>query len=533
MTEYIPYCDTNYFSNLICDYLNGKKELTSFFNHFPKLENFEKQFNEKQKSYSSENREVLLEMLSHYYKDKKTSSETNTNIGLLSKDSTFTVTTGHQLNLFTGPLYFLYKIVSAINLAKQLKNEYPDRDFVPVYWMATEDHDFEEINFFNFKEEKIQWEKDASGAVGELSTEGLDKVFDEFSEKLDSSKNADFLRELFKNAYLKHKTFSDVTFYIANELFGEYGLVCLDANTPALKKLFVPQIKNELLRQESFEKSKQKIQDLQENGYSVQVNPREINLFYMTKNLRERIIKTGNNYRVNETELSFDEKEILELVENHPERFSPNVVTRPLFQEVVLPNLCYIGGGAEIAYWFELKDYFEAEKIPFPILLLRNSALLVSEKQIRKLKKMNLSCKDLFLPQSDLLTKHTKSISEINIDFSPQKKQLEKQFEALYKLAEKTDKSFLGAVSAQEKKQTNGLAHLEKRLLKAQKRKLKSELQRLTDLQNELFPNQSLQERHDNFSTFYLEYGEKLIPKLLKELEPLRLGFQVVFGFEN
>src|SRR5690606_25480081 len=185
---------------------------------------------------------------------------------------------------------------------------------------------------------------------------------------------------------------------------------------------------------------------------------------------------------------------------DYPERFSPNALLRPLYQEVILPNLCYIGGGGELAYWFQLKDYFKAVNIPFPILLLRNSALLVPKLLSEKLKKLNLKIEDLFLPQHELITKHTRTISQIEIDFSKQKEFLKQQFKDLYELAEKPDASVIGAVGAQEKKQLNGLNNLEQRLMKAQKRKLSEELDRVKNVQNQLFPNQSLQERHLNFS---------------------------------
>ena len=212
----------------------------------------------------------------------------------------------------------------------------------------------------------------------------------------------------------------------------------------------------------------------------------------------------------------------------YPERFSPNVIARPLYQEVILPNLCYIGGGGEIAYWLELKSAFESMKVPFPILLLRNSALVITEKQSEKLKRMQLSEEDLFLKQSSLINKKIREISNIDIDFSPQKKLLEQQFKDLYELAEQTDKSFIGAVKAQEVKQKKGLDNLEKRLLKAQKRKLKDHVLRMTDIQNQLFPGKSLQERNLNFSELYLEYGEELIPMLVKALKPLQLEFTVI-----
>jgi uncharacterized protein YllA (UPF0747 family) len=195
---------------------------------------------------------------------------------------------------------------------------------------------------------------------------------------------------------------------------------------------------------------------------------------------------------------------------------------------VILPNLCYIGGGGEIAYWLELKSFFAAAKVTFPILLLRNSVLLTTEKQSKKADKLNLSWKDLFSKQAELLNNKTKQLSEFPIDLSAMKEQLQKQFISLYEIANYTDESFIGAVKAQEVKQTKGLKNLEKRLLKAQKRKLSDILQRIVELQNDLFPNESLQERQANFSEFYLENGANLIPMIVNKLKPLEQNFDII-----
>jgi bacillithiol biosynthesis cysteine-adding enzyme BshC len=265
-----------------------------------------------------------------------------------------------------------------------------------------------------------------------------------------------------------------------------------------------------------------------EENYGIQVNPREINYFYLKDGLRERIIEKDGLYYINDTDLSFTEKELLEELDSYPERFSPNVISRPLYQEIILPNLCYIGGGGELAYWLELKSSFEEMGITFPILLLRNSALIITQKQDDKLTKLNLDIADLFLKQSSFINKKIRTISNIDIDFSSQRQHLQEQFQGLYNLAEQTDKSFLGAVKAQEVKQLKGLENLEKRLLKAQKRKLKDHVVRMTEIQNELFPNKSLQERNLNFSELYLEYGKELIPALMSALKPLSEEFAVL-----
>ena len=525
-TDCISYQNSGYFSNLIIDYLNEKPELKKLYNHFPKLENFKLQIEEKSKNFLVENRVILVSELEKQNVRLSLSKSTLNNIKLLNDSNTFTITTGHQLNLFTGPLYFLYKIVSTINLCKVLKAEFPENNFVPIYWMATEDHDFEEINYFNFKNQKIKWKRESSGPVGRFSTSDLESVFDEFAKEIGSSENAVYVKELFKNAYLEHSNLADATRFLTNELFKEEGLVILDGDSIELKKLFIPYAKKELLERTSLEKVNETNIQLEE--YKIQVNPREINLFYIEDNLRERIIFENGIYKINNTQIEFSESYILQELENHPEKFSPNVILRPLYQEVILPNLCYIGGGGELAYWLQLKSNFEENNITFPILLLRNSILLANKKQILKLDKLELNWADLFLNQQQLIISKTKELSNLEIDFTPQKEFLKKQFEELYKIAKQTDQSFIGAVKAQEVKQIKGLENLEKRLLKAEKRNLSDKLERIKLIQDELFPNQSLQERKVNFSEFYLEFGNELIDKLLNELHPLNQEFTII-----
>lgn len=524
---HIPFAETGYFSKLICDYLDKKTELYSFYGNFPDIAGFKNQIQSKKISFSAGSRNLLVDALKIQYKNSEVSEATYQNIASLSNENTFTVTTGHQLNIFTGPLYFLYKIATAINLAKRLKTEFPQQNFVPVYWMATEDHDFEEIQYFNVNNTKISWNRESSGAVGRLKTEGFEAVFQEFSALLGTSKNADYLRELFKNAYLKNNNLADATRFLVNELIGAYGLVIVDGDDVKLKKQFAPFVKEELLQNTSF-KIVSKTDELLAAEYKIQVNPRGINLFYLKDAIRERIIFENGLFMVNNTDLTFAKEEMLLELAAHPERFSPNVILRPLYQEIVLPNLAYIGGGGELAYWFQLKNYFNAVSVPFPILVLRNSVLLATKKQLAKLNKLNISVPEIFSKQEALITNVVTKLSEINIDFSEQRNFLQHQFADLKVLAEKTDRTFLRAVNAQEKKQLNGLDNLEKRLLKAQKRKLSDVVERIVDLQNALFPNQSLQERNQNFSTFYEAIGLNLIPLLLKNIDPLKFEFTVL-----
>ena len=526
-TDNLTYQQSGYFTKIIIDYLNQDETVKLFYNRFPTLENFKYQIKEKTANYLNKNRIILSSTIKNQYHKVDTAPLVNKNILLLADENTFTITTGHQLNLFTGPLYFLYKIISTINLCKQLKATYPKQNFVPIYWMATEDHDFEEINYFNYKNKKIKWSKTSNGPVGRLSTSGLQDVLKVFETQLGTSTNAKYLINVFEKSYLNHQNLAAATRYLANELFKNDGLVIIDADSKPLKKLFITYFKQELLQQSSYttvtETNNQLI------NYSIQVNPREINLFYIENNLRERIIFDNGNFKINNTKIIFSSQEILNELENFPEKFSPNVLLRPLYQEVILPNLAYIGGGGELAYWLQLKATFKLFTTTFPMLVLRNSALLISEKQFKKMTGLHISVADLFLKNETLLSKKATELSHLPIDFTSQKETLKNQFELLINVAQQTDKTFIGAVKAQEIKQLRGLLHLEKRLLKAEKRVYKETLSRISDLQEELFPGQSLQERKQNFSEFFVDYGFSLIAKISDNLNPLSPDFSVIY----
>ncbi|MGB0316589.1 MAG: bacillithiol biosynthesis cysteine-adding enzyme BshC [Flavobacteriaceae bacterium] len=526
--NFIPFKDTQRFSELINAYLDRSEVLEPFYGRYPLLSHFEAQLKEKKASYPNAHRKVLVEVLQEQYKTLFPSAAIQKNIKLLENETTFTITTGHQLSLMTGPLYFIYKIISTLNLCKQLKKKYPKADFIPIYWMASEDHDFEEISSFRFNDKGIRWPGEAAGAVGEMTLEELLPALDVFETHLDHSDHAKQLKALIAKSYRSAHNLSDATLKLVHELFAEQGLIILEPQKRALKRLFMPYIKKELLESTSFSSVSEQTERLInafETHYTPQVNPRTINLFYLTPQGRHRIEKKGAHFHLHGSDQIFSTTALLSQLEEQPELFSPNVILRPLYQECILPNLCYIGGGGELAYWFQLKTTFQEFEIPFPMLLLRNSALLYSKKIGKKIKNLNLTTADLFLTRNALLNKKIRQISNIDLDLTDLKEQLKKQFDQLSELVTQTDASFKGAVDAQQAKQIKGLKNLEKRLLKAQKRVLKDEVQRLVLLHEKLFPNDHLQERTLNFTGFYLEIGPDFIAHLTDALDPLNPEF--------
>lgn len=525
----ISFRDTAYASKLICDYVEKHPELQSLYNRYPTLENFKPQLDAKKSEFSTEKRTVLVSALTQQYAQLMPSELTTSRIQSLAKENTFTVTTGHQLNLLGGPIYFLYKIITTINLAKELKIRDPENNYISIFWMASEDHDFEEINHFNFHNKRFQWSKKTSGPVGLLDTSELSELINEFSNVLGKSAHSKALLELVKNAYVNYSNLADATRYLVHALFDGDNLLIVDGNDPSLKRLFIPVVATELTSSNAIKFISQTSEELKtiDDDYKIQVNPREINLFYLKGNLRERIVRNEEVYSVLNTKLSWNLQGILEELNLYPERFSPNVIMRPLYQETILPNLCYIGGAGELSYWLQLKTYFESEQLNFPILLHRNAVLIMRKKQQQKLDKLNVSVLDLFQNKQTLIDSQIKKTSKFIIDFSEQKAAISQQFLVIYNIASQTDKSFVGAVSAQEKKQIKGLEVLERRLLKAEKISHANYIDSLEQIHLELFPNGSLQERFLNFSEFYLDYGDEFIDRLRHELAPLNQNFHI------
>lgn len=527
----IPFIETRFFSGLMCDYLNNKKELQPFHSGIPSFENLYQQSLKKKKAFSSEIRKTLCKTLNKQYSAIEFSSSIAENLQLLEHENTLTVTTGHQLCLMTGPLYFIYKIVSTIKLCRQLRDKYPDLNFVPIYWMATEDHDFEEISSFIFRGKKFHWNTESGIAVGKINTKSLKPLLDLFKQELGNSVNANTLKKLIEESYGAGCDLSEATRRFVHSLFKTYGLLIIDANEKALKRHFIPYLKEEIEKQSCFRYVVSQIETLKRDYnpfYKPQVNPRDLHLFFLDDARRRRLVRNENGFSWEGKEGSFDPTEMRDLVEKSPENFSPDVLMRTLYQEVILPNIAYVGGGGELAYWLELKSFFDTQSVPFPLLILRNSAILISQKNVRKISNFKLELKDLFLKRNLLINKKVRQISNIDLDLSPLKIILNEQFKQLESLVLKTDSSFKGAVKAQKSKQLKGIERLELRLLKAQKIKLKDHVQRLVHLHETIFPGEQLQERVENFSDFYLQHGSEFIDFLMETFEPLSAEFSII-----
>jgi bacillithiol synthase len=512
--QQIPFAEAHSFGKLFLDYINDKEELKFFYSFSPEKKSFIEAA--QKRNFNKETRSILVAELEKQYSHLAISDAVKANLNLLKNDNTFTITTGHQLCLAGGPLYFIYKIITAIKSCLELNKEQTDFHFVPVFWMASEDHDFEEINHFYHFGKKIEWNTAQKGAVGRFNLDNINEVFEDIKD----------IPDFVKKAYSDGKNLSDATRIWVNQLFGELGLIILDADSKGLKKIFSEVIKNDVLDQKAFNLVNTQSEKLIKLGYGAQVSPREINFFYLGNNSRERIVKENGKYKVNNTEKTFTEEEILSEIENNPENFSPNVIFRPLYQEMILPNISYIGGPGEIAYWLQINSVFEHYIVPFPILQPRNFILYITENLNKRIEKFGFSNAELFKDIVYLKEKY-KNENMLKVSFEEEKEGFLKLFEVLKQKVKTIDSTLEATVLGELQKNQSGIELISKKVDKSIEQKNEQSISQITGLKEKLFPNGTLQERHDNFISIYVN-NPAFIVELIDTLEPFNYQMNVV-----
>lgn len=500
---------------LIKDFLDEK--INGFEDLNFNAKNIERAIFSEKAFFSLAKRQILVEALRHQHESASLSMLQIDHLNLLEDSQTFTITTGHQLNLFTGPHFFVLKILQTIKTARYLTGKFPDYNFVPIFWMASEDHDFEEINHFSTKNSYYEIKGKSGGAVGKVKTDDL-YFIDEFQKEFEDHVFGTELIMLIKKAYKKGQTLAQATRILVQDLFSKYGLLIIDGDDLRLKKEISVIFRDELLNSSLAKHTEDTVAFLKKNYGKVQVNPRKINLFHLSET-RNRIDRVGENFKLADTEQSFSSSEILEELTNNPENFSPNALMRPVYQEFILPNLVYIGGNAEIMYWLELKDYFKYVGIPFPVLVPRNSALFLTEKEVKKISNFGLKPEDFVDGFPELTKRILLSNHPIAKTLNEGEKKVNDIFEAISKAAVLTDKTFENLVKAEQTRQLKSFKKMQKRLLKAERIKESEKLSRLQELFLEIHPGGSWQERVYNFSVFYADLGRDWLQNCYKEID--------------
>ena len=531
----IPYSATGVFSALVNDYISGNGTARDYVPYAPDMEGIKKAI--QHRKFSATQRQVLVSVLENQYqvlgagiyeKNKAAIEKVQANIGLLKNDNCFAVTTAHQPNLFTGPLYFFYKIIHVIKLASALKAQFPENEFVPVYYMGSEDADLAEVGSYNIDGAKHQWKTKQTGAIGRMLVDDhLLQLLQDLEGYWTVKPEGKVAFEIIKAAYKKGNTINEATLEMVHMFFGKQGLVVVQPDDAKLKSLFSEVMQKELTTQFSHAAIQPTLKSLSEN-YHVQSEGREINLFYLKEGHRNRIEKSGDLFSVVDTNIQFTQTEIINELKTYPDRFSPNVILRGAYQETILPSVAFVGGGGELAYWMELKEVFDQAGVNYPVILLRNSFLFINEKQAKQWASLEFNSEALFHSIPDLELAFVKKQSVENLALTEHIASLSELYKAIQQDVIKIDAS-LGdhalnlSVQAQKK-----LAVLEKKMVRAEKRKQHTSLARIHSIKSELFPDNNLQERVENFSKWVGDYGWNWVEALLNNSNSVDASFTII-----
>jgi bacillithiol synthase len=525
-SQNILYQSTGFFSKLVADYISQSETLYPFYAFAPTLDGIKKAI-EARKKYPT-NRKELVEILKKQYSTIETSAAVKANIENLVLENTFTITTAHQPNIFTGHLYFIYKILHTVKLAEEFKKAMPQNNFVPIYYMGSEDADLDELGHIFINGEKLEWQTKQTGAVGRMKVDkALVKLIDAIAGQVIIHPFGNTIIDVMKDSYKEGVTIEQATFKLVNQLFSSYGVVIILPDNASLKKLFIPIIEKEIAETFSHTAVAATVAAFPKE-YKVQASGRELNLFYLKDDRRDRIEMAGETYKVHETSTVFTKGEIIKELYQYPERFSANVILRPVFQEMILPNIAFIGGGGEIAYWLELKKVFDAVDVPYPVLVLRNSFMVVEKDYGVKAKALGFSISNLFKPEQDLVNSLVKRESCLQLNVEKEQQALNEIYSKLKTISGAVDVTLARHTEALQTKALQKISGLQKKMLRAEKKKFEAQQRQLNKLKSALFPNNNLQERIENLIPFYAKWGDAFIKTLYENSLGLKQEFVVL-----
>jgi bacillithiol biosynthesis cysteine-adding enzyme BshC len=518
-----PIEETRQFSLLMKHYVQGHEQVRSFYQHEPNAQGIEAAL-QIRRSHPVD-RNLLATVLDAQYQGLPTIPAVQQNLAALRADNCFTITTAHQPNIFTGHLYFVYKILHTISLCNWLRAKCPDDQFVPVFYMGSEDADLDELGHIQLFGTKLSWQTSQQGAVGRMKVDKamLDLVH-QVEGMIGTTEAGRELSAILTQAYRLGNTIQQATLEIIHQLFGRYGVVVLIADHPQLKQKLAPIMASDLFDHLPAQVVNQTITALGEQ-YKIQAAPREINLFYLDEGIRNRIDQEGDMFSVLHTDIKLTEADMRQLIQEHPERLSPNVMLRGLYQEMLLPNIAFVGGGGEMAYWLELKSLFDTYQVPFPVLLLRNSFALVDQQDLRKVERMGFDWVDFFENQTTLLNQLVKKESASQIHLTQELRDAAAFYQHIEKVSATIDSSLQSHAAAIGKKSIDQIAQLEKKLLRAEKRKFSDQSRQINHIRRTYFPGDGLQERYDNLLPFYAKWGNTLLEEILRHSPPFHEGF--------
>jgi bacillithiol biosynthesis cysteine-adding enzyme BshC len=538
---FVNFCDIPGHHNLFLDYLYEFDNVSEYYTHsFRNKDNYLKVIrNITESTYNISSQ--ISSVLKQQYSSVNSSELTQKNIELLSQPKTVAIVTGQQLGIFGGPLYTFYKAITAIKLSKYLSERYDDNNFVPVFWMESDDHDFNEVrstkiiddnnNTINLDYAEELDEDEAKQSVGHLKLDdSINNLFKALNGTLRDTEFKQPLINLLKKSYKVGNTFKDAFKELLLALFDEYGLVLLDPQDKNIKELLKPIFKKEIIDFRQHTEKLVYISAKLEEIYHAQVKVKPVNLFLAVDDGRFSIEPVENEFRLKRKRKSFTQEQLVEIVENEPERLSPNVLLRPICQDYLLSTAFYIAGPSEISYFAQVQPLYELYNLTAPIIYPRSSATIVEQSIAKTLDKHDISINEIFIDVESLKKKIVDSVAETSVEdvFANISNEVELAFDRLRENLFDLDKTIADGSKKYRDKIINSLNELKSKAEKAQQKKYEVTLRQIDRAAANIFPNSNLQERELNYINFANKYGDEFLKHVFNEIQINKFEHQII-----
>ena len=539
---FINFSDIPAHQNLFLDYLDEFENVERFYGkNFRATEQylpFFKQLSEKDRPH----RLKVAEILKAQYQNQKISKQTEQNIHALASEKTIAVLTGQQLGILGGPLYTIYKSITAIKLCNHLKENYDGFNFVPVFWLEGDDHDYDEVRNFsvlnnenqllNLKYDDGHLEEINRGSIGSLKfNQNIESVINELTGSLRETEFKASLLDLVRSIYQPDKTFLEAFRELMIRLFDEYGLIIFNPLDSDVRKLLTPVFTKEITEfGEHTGDIVERSAELEE-VYHAQVKVKPINLFYIEEKERLSIEPTDTGeYKLKGKRKKFTKDELLLQLDTSPEKFSPNVLLRPICQDYLFPTAFYIGGPGEISYFAQVSPLYKIYNIEEPFIYPRSSATIVEKGVQTILEKNSLTYTDIFSEEELLIQKILAASSDVNLEslFLNSQEEINSSLNQISDKLFFIDKTLLDLTSKSKQRIEETINFLKAKAVEAEKKKYESTIRQISKVRNVLYPNNNLQERELNWIYFANKYGMDIFKWIYNELAINKFEHQIL-----
>jgi bacillithiol biosynthesis cysteine-adding enzyme BshC len=543
----IPFNSIPHQSALFLSYLNFSPSALRFYSNTPTIESLER-IARADAGHLRFPRAEITSILRRQNNAFGADAKTQHQIDELEKTDCVAILTGQQVGLFANPLYTIYKALTAVHIAEELNKR--GISAVPIFWMETEDHDLPEVTHRTLLDpngsiQTIDYRgalfKEAGmppGSVGSLrfSSSIREVVVDFLGRFPDSSWKGEMQHQL-ESTYMPGATFALSFAQLLSQILRGSGLILFDPHDSEAKRLTSAVIQKSLLASDTLRAALlERNQELESAGFHSQVSILENStvLFFFEDGARYALERRDSGFALKNSGRIFSLDELLSLAEQTPEKFSPNVLLRPLIQDYLFPTVAYVGGSSEVAYFAQIEVLYRLFGRPMPVIWPRDSFTLIESKIGVEMDRLQVSLQDCFHDRQSLIEKvlRNSGFSKASTNIEGLQKLLDQELTTIRPELEAVDPTLARALETARRKILHNVQHLKSQVIRLEATQ-NSAVSKIVDvLMNNCFPNGALQERELGIQHFWVRYGPSVLDDIRASLELGRFSHRVL-RFEN